>query len=362
MLPSKPANLIALLGLGAIALILAFSLRQGVEASGPYPEMAVDCDVAAPGVQSQCQYEVGETFGVTVDLAKPPAEGYIALQTKLRWEHAALAYVAAAEAISEFSWPGCVIAARSEGPDDWDGEASALHGCSAGVSLTPSDYAGPVLRLQFRCSGPGSSPLSLVQSHIDSQLGSHVLDRIQQIVDPTLRGAIVGCGAPPVGDPSYWDPSMAPPYPLRLPARGNGTMALDCDDFGPGVQRFCAYDVGRTFLVDIVVANLPVNEGAARLEPNYLPYEGFGVKIAWSDGLDVHLSSATTGVVAPGCSASSWAPASSTHPVTGADHDGASWSCAFGERSIQTGVVLRVAMTCQGRGRPNWGLSPSWAT
>ncbi len=177
-----------------IVLIAAWSWSvTPVGAAQAAGAMAVDCNAASGGIQTDCTYGTGATFSVQVHVTKAPTNGYFAYQTKLRWNDAQLDYLPAASAASENRWPLCTFAARHDNqPDD----PSVLYGCVPSPPPSQGDTTtGAVLQLQFQCQQNGTTGLTLVPRAGDPQLGTHLLDQLGQPIDPALSNATVQCGA-----------------------------------------------------------------------------------------------------------------------------------------------------------------------
>jgi hypothetical protein len=187
MSKAKPIRLGGLLVLAAaLAVVGALSLGHAQpgtsEAGGTGGSMAVDCDTATAGVQSECMHAPGSTYVVNYLPTTNPAE--------------------------EASWgsppPGfCGVPARSVGADN------VLFGCIPFPLPTTGITDAGTLTFSFNCktefpsSGPpGLDPdqsfFNLVPREGDPQLGSHFLDGSLAPIDPALSNATVTCQAPPV--------------------------------------------------------------------------------------------------------------------------------------------------------------------
>jgi hypothetical protein len=163
----------------------------------------VDCDAKAKGVQSDCAFKAGRTSRIQVHVTKAPAGGYHALQTKVRWDDAALDYRPTAEPATEALWQECAIPARLDNreplegpPEPWSRpvEPSVLFACVPfpfpESALTDT---GAMLQFAFRCKQPGRTTLVLVPREGDLQLGSHFWLYGAPEIDPMLTNAAITC-------------------------------------------------------------------------------------------------------------------------------------------------------------------------
>ncbi|MGB2694714.1 MAG: hypothetical protein WBD55_05935 [Dehalococcoidia bacterium] len=192
------------ISLASLAILL-LGLALGAAATNAQQQggqMVVDCEGNTRAVDRDCQYGSGQQFTVAIHVTQAPSGGYTALQTKLRWNQGVLTYHAASQANNEVVWPPCNIQARADNSTagGTDAGPSVLFACIPFTAIenqgaiAPTSFTGPVLLFRFTCSGNGTSTLTLVPRVGDPQLGSQLLDKIGNAIDPTLQSASVECG------------------------------------------------------------------------------------------------------------------------------------------------------------------------
>ena len=189
--------------------------------------IALDCDLATDGLQSQCAFALGTRFPLLLVVVAPPTGGYAAFQAKLRWTDGILAYLPAADAASESLWPDCSLPLRRDNQP----EPSLSFGCVS--SSGSSAYFGPVAQVQFRCQADGATPLSLVSTEAEPELGTGFADREGNILSPLLTSASVTCGQPAVPTPT---PTSAPTPPPDVPAAPGTIVEKDIPRLGGKIE------------------------------------------------------------------------------------------------------------------------------
>ncbi len=221
--------------------------------------MALDCDPIEDGVQSDCEYYVGEAFDLQVHVTYPPADGYHAFQTKVGWASPIFDYLPAPDS-SEALWRECdVIARYAQAPPD----PYVLFGCVPFPLLAfGNTETGPVQQLRIRCRDLGEASIELQPLLDGLYRATFFLDRAGNPIEPALAGASVtcapcpeaGCPKPP---PTPIPTPTPPPMPTPTPS-GSGGMALDCDASVAGVQAVCDYPAGATFDVQLHIMYAPL--------------------------------------------------------------------------------------------------------
>jgi DNA-binding CsgD family transcriptional regulator len=229
----------ALGGLGLMALLLGGEGEAGASlvgtetpaaisdpaaptaAPGGSGGMAVDCAAAVAGIQSECAYPSGATFGVEIHVTQAPEEGYFGFQTKLRWEAAIASYLPSEDPAEEALWPECDLPSRRDNQPQ--GDPSLLFGCVPLPALSEgATSTGAVVQFRLQCQQEGSTPLVLVPRQGDPQGGTSFLNRSLSPIDPVLTSAQVTCGSlppcPPGGCSAPGPTSTPPPNTTPLPA------------------------------------------------------------------------------------------------------------------------------------------------
>ncbi len=214
--------LVRLVALIAVAAALGGG-RSGetLAASGSGGALVIDCNTVASGVQSACAYAAGATFSVRVNVAKAPAGGFFAHQTKVRWNDAQIDYLPASDLATENLWSSCTFPVRRDNQTGGPADPSVLYACVPFPQLAQGETAaGPILQLQLRCQQNGATSLTLVPRLGDTQLGSHFLDANGSAIDPALTAATVTCG------PAYAVAWGADATPASMNASDTANIAL----------------------------------------------------------------------------------------------------------------------------------------
>ena len=218
--------------LAALALVLLF--RGAPTAQALDGSVAVDCDAATGGLQSNCAYPVGATFDVQIHVTAAPTGGYFSHQMKLRWSDSLVDYLATANPADENLWGYCTLPLRLDNRTNDPPDPSVLFGCTALPPLRGGETGtGAILQFQFQCQQAGSGPLQLVPRVGDLQNGSHFLDAALNPIEPTLTDATVACVAAPAPTPT-----ATPPDP-NLDTDGDGCSDIEEQSADPllGGQR-----------------------------------------------------------------------------------------------------------------------------
>ena len=185
----------------ALGVFLQDSTSDQVSAAGE--AMAIDCDASTGGIDTNCTYDEGDTFTISVHTTNA-GDGYGGYQVKPRWTDAILDYLPNPEenpdTTSENQWPSCFLPARV---DNQPGDPSVLFAC-ASFSVT-STYTGVLVVFEMSCEAEGTTDLTLVPRQGDDQGGTHFADVTGFIfIIPALTNANVTCvdATPSNGDPT----------------------------------------------------------------------------------------------------------------------------------------------------------------
>jgi hypothetical protein len=244
-------GLIALAMALSVVAVLGWGHTQAPPShAGEVGAMAVDCDAATAGVQTDCSHAPGSTFSVQVHVTSVPTDGYFGFQTKLRWDEGTTNYLPTEDPADEALWAECDVPARQVNPDLDPPDPSVLYACIPFPALTSGDTTtGAVLQFEMNCktdftgishaSGvdPNQSLLRLVPRVGDDQLGTHFLDVATNPIDPDLSGdAIVTCEEPP----------PVPTATATTPGGGGGPTATPTPKPGVNISGDTSIEVGET--------------------------------------------------------------------------------------------------------------------
>jgi hypothetical protein len=167
--------------------------------------LAVDCDVSADGIQSECSYPNGASFEVQLVLTQGIERGYVAFDAQILWQDSVVDYVPTDSPQDEALWKACNYALRVDDrtfvyDHSRPAQPSVHFGCvegprddSGAFLFSPELDAGAIAQFEFRCTANGTSTLELLprDSH---EYGTYFLHDMQEFVDPVVAGATIACG------------------------------------------------------------------------------------------------------------------------------------------------------------------------